>query len=528
MFYHLFQYLQELGMPGAGVFQYISFRSGISMIASLIIAIWFGKWFIKRMKKSGKTEIEETRTTMNDAPTENSQNCDTCVNNVKNFKKNVPTMGGLIIIAAIVIPTLLFAQLNNVYTILMLVTTLWLGCLGFLDDYLKQKKHNKDGLPGKFKLLGQILLGVAVGAILYFSDDAVIREKVVSSEEELVIAEQKIQQEKDMQLALDNTAAELETLKKERDEAESKAEISDPSLGEVMAVYERKIDSTQSKLDSLNTAMVNLQKANNEISEAEKQSRCNITEVVGNSDCSGITEYQDTKSTKTTIPFFKNNELDYRWFVAWAGDYADDLAWLVFIIMTILVVAAVSNGANLTDGMDGMATGTSAIIGATLGILAYVSGNRVAAEYLNILYIPNTGELMIYASAFMGATIGFLWYNTYPAQVFMGDTGSLTLGGIIAVFAIIIKKELILPILCGIFLVESLSVIIQNRYCKYYRKKHKLPIGVPVPVEKRPFRMAPLHHHYQKKGMPESKIVARFWIVTLLLAIISIVTLKLR
>ncbi len=440
MFYHLFEYLESLDFPGAGVFQYISFRSALSMIASLIIAIWFGKWFIKKMKKSGKTEIEETRTTMNDAKTDNSKDCDTCVNNVKNFKKDVPTMGGLIIIAAIVVPTLLFAQLNNVYTIMMLVTTLWLGCLGFLDDYLKQKKKNKDGLPGKFKLLGQILLGVAVGGILYFSPDAVIRERVV-------------------------------------------------------------VDNCQNQ---------------------------EVVEVVGNSDCTGITEYSDVKSTKTTVPFVKNNELDYKWFVSWAGEYADKLAWVVFILMTILVVTAVSNGANLTDGLDGLATGTSAIIGATLGILAYVSGNRIAAEYLNILYIPNTGELMVYASAFMGATIGFLWYNSYPAQVFMGDTGSLTLGGIIAVFAIIIKKELILPILCGIFLIESLSVIIQNRYCRYYRRKHKLPLGVAVPIEKRPFRMTPLHHHYQKKGMPESKIVARFWIITLLLAIISIVTLKLR
>ncbi|MCF0205847.1 MAG: phospho-N-acetylmuramoyl-pentapeptide-transferase [Bacteroidales bacterium] len=439
MFYHLFQYLEGLHFPGAGVFQYISFRAAVSMITSLIIAIWFGKWFIKRMKKSGKTEIEETRTTMNEAKAETALDCDNCANNIKNLKKNVPTMGGLIIIAAIVVPTLLFAQLNNVYTFLMLVTTLWLGCLGFIDDFLKQKKHNKDGLSGKFKLLGQILLGFFVGAVLYFSPDAVIRERVATN------------------------------------------------------------------------------------SDCQQ-----VVEVVGNSDCSGITEYSDVKSTKTTIPFFKNNELDYRWFVAWAGDYADDLAWLVFIVMTILVVTAVSNGANLTDGLDGLATGTSAIIGATLGILAYVSGNRISAEYLNILYIPNSGELMVFAAAFMGATIGFLWYNTYPAQVFMGDTGSLTLGGIIAVFAIIIKKELILPILCGIFLVESLSVIIQNRYCIHYRKKHNLPKGVAVPVEKRPFRMAPLHHHYQKLGMPESRIVARFWIVTLLLAIVSIVTLKLR
>ena len=524
MFYHLFHYLQELNFPGAGVFQYITFRSGVSMIVSLIIAIWFGKWFMKRMKKSGKTEIEETRTSMNDAPAENSQNCDTCVNNVKNFKKNVPTMGGLIIIAAIVIPTLLFAQLNNVYTILMLVTTLWLGCLGFLDDYLKQKKHNKDGLPGKFKLLGQIVLGITVGAALYFSPDAVIREKVVVSEEEQIASEQKAQMENDAQLAIDNATAELEALKKERDEAETQTD--EASLGELMSEYEKKIDLVQSRLDSTKIVLANLQ--NEVVNESPECAKSNVVEVVGNSDCTGITEYSDVKSTKTTIPFFKNNELDYRWFVAWAGDYADILAWIVFIIMTTLVVSAVSNGANLTDGMDGLATGTSAIIGATLGILAYVSGNRVAAEYLNILYIPNTGELMVFAAAFMGATIGFLWYNTYPAQVFMGDTGSLTLGGIIAVFAIIIKKELILPILCGIFLVESLSVIIQNRYCKYYRKKYKLPKGEAVPVEKRPFKMAPLHHHYQKLGMPESKIVARFWIVSLLLAIISIVTLKLR
>lgn len=280
MFYHLFQYLQDLDFPGAGVFQYISFRAALSMIASLIIAIWFGKWFIRRMKKSGKTEIEETRTTMNEAKTDNALNCDTCTNNVKNFKKNVPTMGGLIIIAAIVIPTLLFAQLDNVYTLLMLFATLWLGAIGFLDDYLKQKKHNKDGLPGKFKLLGQIFLGVAVGLILYFSPNgAIIREQVV---------------------------------------------VNNPDNQE-------------------------------------------IVEAVGNEDCTGVIEYSDEKSTKTTVPFIKNNELDYKWFVSWAGEYADTLAWFVFVCMTILVVAAVSNGANLTDGLDGLATGTSAIIGATLG-----------------------------------------------------------------------------------------------------------------------------------------------------------------
>lgn len=432
MFYHLFQYLETLNFPGAGVFQYISFRSALSMITSLIIAIWFGKWFIKRLKQAGKTEVEETRTKMGEQDSPTMLNCETCENNVKNFKKNVPTMGGLIIVLAIVIPTLLFAQLNNVYTILMLITTLWLTGLGFLDDYLKLKKHNKDGLPGKYKIFGQIALGVIVGGVLYFSPDAVIRERV---------------------------------------------------------------EQTNSNPEA-------------------------VVEVVGNPDCSGITEYSDVKSTKTTIPFFKNNELDYKWFVSWAGDYAEILAWLVFIVMTILVVAAVSNGANLTDGLDGLATGTSAIIGATLGILAYVSGNRVAAEYLNILYIPNSGELVVYAAAFIGATIGFLWYNSYPAQVFMGDTGSLTLGGIIAVFAIIIKKELILPILCGIFLAESVSVIIQRYYFKYTRIKYG--------EGRRFFKMAPLHHHYQKKGIPESKIVARFWIVTLLLAAISIITLKLR
>jgi phospho-N-acetylmuramoyl-pentapeptide-transferase len=312
----------------------------------------------------------------------------------------------------------------------MLITTIWLGFIGFLDDYLKIKRKNKEGLKGKFKIIGQIILGFIVGGILYFSGDVVIRTPIQGT-------------------------------------------------------------------------------TNQE-----------IVEVVDNPNCTEFVEYVDIKSTKTTIPFFKNNEFDYAQLVWFLGDNAEKIAWLVFIIATILIVTAVSNGANLTDGLDGLATGTSAIIGVTLGILAYVSGNRLASEYLHILYIPNTGELVIFISAFIGAAIGFLWYNSYPAQIFMGDTGSLTIGGIIAVFAIIIKKELLIPILCGVFLAESLSVMLQVSYFKYTKRKFG--------EGRRIFLMSPLHHHYQKKGYPESKIVARFWIISMMLAVISIITLKLR
>lgn len=413
MLYYLFHYLNELNVPGAGVFEYITFRAAMAMITSLIVGIFFGKKIIRLLQR--KQIGEEIR----DLDLAGQM-----------AKKGTPTMGGIIIILAIVIPTLLFAKLENIYVLLMLITTVWLGTIGFLDDYLKIKRKNKDGLKGKFKILGQIVLGFIVGGILYFSDDVVIRTPVTG-----------------------NTTQE-------------------------------------------------------------------IVEVVDNPNCTEFVEYVDVKSTKTTIPFFKNNEFDYSKLVWFLGEHADKIAWLVFILATILIVTGVSNGANLTDGLDGLATGTSAIIGVTLGILAYVSGNRIAAEYLHILYIPNTGELVIFMATFIGAAIGFLWYNSFPAQIFMGDTGSLTIGGIIAVFAIIIKKELLIPILCGVFLAESLSVMIQVSYFKYTKKKFG--------EGKRIFLMSPLHHHYQKKGFPEPKIVARFWIITLMLAVISIITLKLR
>jgi phospho-N-acetylmuramoyl-pentapeptide-transferase len=413
MLYYLFSYLQELDVPGAGVFEYITFRAAMATITSLIVSIFFGKKIIRLLQK--RQIGEEIR----DLGLEDQMK-----------KKGTPTMGGLIIIAAIIIPTLLFAKLDNIYVLLMLITTVWLGTIGFLDDYLKIKNKNKVGLKGKYKIIGQIALGFIVGGILYFSDDVVIRTKVCGTTNQEVV------------------------------------------------------------------------------------------EVVDNQNCSEFVEYVDVKSTKTTIPFFKNNEFDYAMLVWFLGENAEKVAWLVFIIVTILIVTAVSNGANLTDGLDGLATGSSAIIGATLGILAYVSGNRIAAEYLHILYIPNTGELVIFMAAFIGATIGFLWYNSFPAQIFMGDTGSLTIGGIIAVFAIIIKKELLIPILCGVFLAESLSVMIQVSYFKFTKRKYG--------EGRRVFLMAPLHHHYQKKGFPESKIVTRFWIISLILAVISIITLKLR
>ncbi|HNY43464.1 MAG: phospho-N-acetylmuramoyl-pentapeptide-transferase [Bacteroidales bacterium] len=413
MLYYLFSYLQELDVPGAGVFEYITFRAAMATITSLIVSIFFGKKIIRLLQK--RQIGEEIR----DLGLEDQMK-----------KKGTPTMGGLIIIAAIIIPTLLFAKLDNIYVLLMLITTVWLGTIGFLDDYLKIKNKNKVGLKGKYKIIGQIALGFIVGGILYFSDDVVIRTKVCGTTNQEVV------------------------------------------------------------------------------------------EVVDNQNCSEFVEYVDVKSTKTTIPFFKNNEFDYAMLVWFLGENAEKVAWLVFIIVTILIVTAVSNGANLTDGLDGLATGSSAIIGATLGILAYVSGNRIAAEYLNILYIPNTGELVIFMAAFIGATIGFLWYNSFPAQIFMGDTGSLTIGGIIAVFAIIIKKELLIPILCGVFLAESLSVMIQVSYFKFTKRKYG--------EGRRVFLMAPLHHHYQKKGFPEPKIVTRFWIISLILAVISIITLKLR
>lgn len=411
MLYYLFEYLQELDFPGAGMFQYISFRSAMTVITSLIISMIFGKRIINYLRKQ---QIGEE---IRDLGLEGQMS-----------KKGTPTMGGVIILGSIIIPTLLFADILNVYVMLMLITTIWLGVIGFLDDYIKTFKKNKEGLAGKFKIVGQVGLGLIVGLTLYLSDDVVIREKPVA-----------------------------------------------------------KPNATPTEI----------------VTGVDTQVKDN-----------------DVKSTKTTIPFFKNNEFDYEYLVSFLGKHSQKAAWFVFVIFVILIVTAVSNGANLTDGLDGLATGTSAIIGTTLGILAYVGGNVIYADYLNIMYIPHSGELVVFMSAFIGATIGFLWYNSYPAQVFMGDTGSLAIGGIIAVFAIIIRKELLIPILCGIFLVENLSVVMQVGYFKYTKRKYG--------QGRRIFKMSPLHHHYQMKGYPEPKIVMRFMIVGIILAVISIVTLKIR
>ncbi len=417
MLYYLFRFLNELDFPGAGMFDYISFRAALAIMTSLFIATVFGKKIILLLQKQQIGEI------VRDLGLAGQME-----------KKGTPTMGGIIIIISIIIPVLLFAKLDNVYILLMIITTIWLGLIGFIDDYIKVFKKDKAGLSGKFKVVGQIGLGLIVGVTLYLNDDVVVREKVSIDE---------------------------------------------------LGVQTELVDAGFTAEDP------------------------------------GITRLtKDVKSTKTTIPFFKNNEFDYEYLVAFGGEHAPKLAWLVFIIVVIFIVTAVSNGANITDGLDGLATGSSAIIGATLGILAYVSGHVVYADYLNIMYIPNSGELVIFIAAFIGATIGFMWYNSYPAQVFMGDTGSLSLGGIIAVFAIVIHKELLIPILCGIFLIENISVMMQVSWFKYTRKKYG--------EGRRIFKMAPLHHHYQMKGYPEPKIVTRFWIIGIFLAIITIVTLKIR
>ena len=425
MFYYLFQYLdQHFNFPGAGVFQYISFRAALALLSSLIITMIFGKRIINFIRKK---QIGETIRELGLAG--------------QNEKAGTPTMGGLIILAAIIIPTLLFAKVFNVYIVLMLITTVWLGAIGFLDDYIKVFKKNKDGLKGKFKIVGQIGIGLIVGAVFYFHPDVVIKERVSHNNQ---------------------------------------------------SFYENK------NFDNLTGSQKNLT----------------------------IPKYATTpiKTLKTTIPFFKNNEFDYTRVLSFMGDNAVKYGWLIFIPIVILIVTAVSNGANITDGIDGLAAGTSAIIGTTLGILAYVSGNTVFADYLNIMYIPNTGELVVFMAAFVGACVGFLWYNAFPAQVFMGDTGSLALGGIIAVFAIAIRKELLIPILCGVFLVENISVILQVVYFKYQKKRH----GLEFAKLNRLFKMAPLHHHYQKSGFHESKIVMRFFIIGIMLAALTIVTLKLR
>lgn len=419
MLYYLFNYLDQIDLPGAGMFKYVSFRSGLALILSLFISTAIGRRIIDKLQQ---LQIGET---VRNLGLEGQMS-----------KKGTPTMGGIIIIIAILIPVLLCARLENIYVILMIITTIWLGAIGFTDDYIKVFKKDKEGLHGRFKIVGQVGLGLIVGLVLFMSPDVVIRENV---------------------------------------------------------------------------------------------------EMPGTATTEEVNVYRDeAKSTKTTIPFMKNNNFDYAMLVSWADEYKEPAAWIVFVLVVIFIVTAVSNGANLTDGLDGLAAGSSAIIGVALGILAYTSSHVQFASFLNIMFIPGAEELVVFAAAFIGATIGFLWYNSYPAQVFMGDTGSLTIGGIIAVFAIIIRKELLIPILCGIFLAESLSVMLQVAYFKYTKKKYG--------EGRRIFKMTPLHHHFQKPGnagiqalvqkpfnvVPESKIVVRFWLIGIILAVITIVTLKMR
>jgi len=415
MLYYLFTYLDKhFDLPGAGLFQFITFRTTLAIIVSLFISLLMGKRLIAFLHKK---QVGET---IRDLGLEGQSE-----------KKGTPTMGGLIILSAIIIPTLLFAKLTNVYIILMLITTVWMGIIGFIDDYIKVFKKNKEGLAGRFKIVGQVGLGLIIGYTMFFHPSIVVKEKIPVSQ--------------------------LSTVK-----------------------------------------------------TAENTKRTASSYYVAHAQ----------KSTKTNVPFYKNNEFDYAKLLKYFGPDYEQYAFWIFIPIVILIITAVSNGANITDGIDGLATGTSAIIGLALGVLAYVSGNIVFANYLNIMYIPNSGELVVFAGAFLGACIGFLWYNTYPAQVFMGDTGSLAIGGIIASYAIMIRKELLIPVLCGIFLVENLSVIIQVSYFKYTKRKYG--------EGRRVFKMSPLHHHYQKLGYSEPKIVTRFWIIGILLAVITIVTLKLR
>jgi phospho-N-acetylmuramoyl-pentapeptide-transferase len=406
MLYYLFEYLEkQYQFPGATLFQFLSFRAAMAVLFSLILATTLGKRIIVFLRHK---QIGET---VRDLGLEGQQE-----------KQGTPTMGGLIIIMSTLVPVVLFARLDNIYVLLLIVTTIWMGAIGFIDDYIKIFKKNKQGLKGSFKVLGQVVLGLMVGATLYFHPGVTMKERDKS-----IITEQ----------------------------------------------YE-------------------------------------VQQVEG----------KEIKSTKTNIPFFKNNELDYSDFISWIGEGAESYSWLIFIPIVIFIVTAVSNGANLTDGIDGLAAGTSAIIVLTLGIFAWVSGNIIFSNYLDIFYIPRAGELVVFISAFVGALVGFLWYNAFPAQVFMGDTGSLTIGGVIAVIAIIVRKELLIPLLCGIFFAESVSVMMQVSYFKYTKRKYG--------EGKRIFLMSPLHHHYQKKGYHESKIVTRFWIIGILLAIVTIVTLKVR
>ena len=416
MLYYLFKYLEQFDFPGAGMFHYISFRTGMAVITSLIISLLFGKRIIDLLQR---LQIGES------------------IRNLglkgQSQKKGTPTMGGLIILGSILIPVVLFGDLLNIYVQLILLTTVWLGLVGFLDDYIKVFKKNKAGLRGKFKIGGQVVLGLIVGFTMYFNKDVVIREQV-------------------------GDATQIEGTR---------------TIIESDEIYPETTVFTH-----------------------------------------------DIKSTKVNVPFFKDNEFDYFMLISFLGENARKYTWIVFVLAVILIITAISNGANLTDGLDGLAAGNSAIIGTTLGILAYLSGNFIYSNYLNIMYIPYTAELVVYMGAFIGAMVGFMWYNSYPAQVFMGDTGSLSIGGIIAVYAILIRKELLIPVLCGIFVVESLSVLMQVSYFKFTRKKFG--------EGRRIFLMSPLHHHYQMKGYSEPKIVTRFWIVGILLAVITIVTLKIR
>ena len=419
MLYYLFQYLDKLDFPGAGLFQFVTFRAALAALVSLLFSVIVGARIIRKLQKK---QIGET-----------IRNLDL---EGQYSKRGTPTMGGVIIILSILVSILLMGKLENIYIIIMIISTIWLGALGFADDYIKVFKKDKEGLKGKIKVVAQVGLGLIVGLMMYWSPDIVARE------------------------------------------------------------------NTEIRVN-------------------------NVIEQVQYKD-------QNVKTTKTTIPFVKNNNFDYRWLVSWMGDFADEAVWVVFVLSVILIVTAVSNSANLTDGLDGLASGSSAVIGVALGVLAYVSGRVDFASYLNIMYIPGGDELMVFAAAFVGATVGFLWYNAYPAQVFMGDTGSLTLGGIIGVFAVLIHKEMLLPILCGVFFVEALSVILQVTYFKYTKKRSG--------IGKRVFKMSPLHHHFQKAGnagidaliqkplipITEPKIVSRFWLIGMILAVIAVATLKMR
>lgn len=417
MLYYLVQYLEQyIHIPAGGLFNYISFRTAMAVIVSLVITTVYGGRLIRLLHNK---QVGETVRNLGLAG--------------ESAKQGTPTMGGLIILGGILVPTILFAKLENVYVILMIVTTIWMGAIGFLDDYIKVFRKNKEGLAGRFKIIGQVGLGIIIACTMHFHPDILVRQKVPVN-----------------------------------------------------------------KVTELNEG--------------------DLTKQVSTS---GRTYYtQDVKSTVTNVPFYKENEFDYGNVLTILGVPAGKFVFPLFLVVVVFIVTAVSNGANITDGVDGLAAGTSAIIGITLAILAYVSGNTIFADYLNIMYIPNSGELVVFAGAFVGACVGFLWYNSYPAQVFMGDTGSLAIGGIIAAFAIMIRKELLIPVLCGVFLIELISVIMQVSYFKYTKKKFGEGIRI--------FLMSPLHHHFQKKGYHESKIVTRFWIAGILLAIITIVTLKVR